>query len=83
MRMGRFVTAVQRVQHRMVLISPWRPPDVSCIPPDAPLCQGFKLFSLSYYGGGLRHPQTRADQRLHPTAGRTLFAKLKNANNPA
>ena len=29
------------VQPRMVLISPWRPSEVSCIPPGAPLCQGF------------------------------------------
>ena len=29
------------VQPRMVLVSPWRPSEVSCIPPCAPLCQGF------------------------------------------
>ena len=32
------------VQLREVLISPWRPAEVSCTPPCALLCQGFDFF---------------------------------------
>ena len=63
----------------MVLISPWRPSEVSCIPPGAPLCQGFDNILLKKWGR-FATPAARGSPKGSPyPQGGPSIDRIKNA----